>query len=73
MKKENNSTSTLLPCQFCGSSSVSYTYDPDCTRDYLGREWTYQVTCNVCCATTGLCYTKEMARNAWNRRTTIHE
>ena len=38
MKKEINSTPTLLPCPFCGSSSVSYTYDPD-IRDYRGREW----------------------------------
>lgn len=72
MKKEINSTPTLLPCSFCGSSSVSYTYDPD-IRDYRGREWAWQVTCNNCCATTGLCFTKEMARNAWNRRAAIHE
>lgn len=69
MKKENSTT--LLPYPFCGSSSVSYTYDPDGTIDYRGREWVWQVTCNLCCATTGLCYTKEMARDAWNRHTSI--
>lgn len=66
-----NSSTTLLPCPFCGSKSVSYIYDLN-LKNYRGRH-PIKVTCNVCCATTGLFNDKEMARNTWNRRTTIHE
>lgn len=57
----------LKPCPFCGGEA-SYSFDPDGTVDTEGREWAYEVTCNNCCATTGICYSQRMAREAWNRR-----
>lgn len=57
----------LLPCPFCGREAT-YTFDPDGVKDTEGRFWGYQVTCNSCCATTGLCFSQNMTREAWNRR-----
>ena len=57
----------LKPCPFCGSKA-SETFDYDAVADSTGKMWAYQVTCNQCCATTGLCFSRERAIEAWNRR-----
>lgn len=57
----------LLTCPFCGGEA-SYNFDPDGIKDTEERFWAYKVTCNSCCATTGLCFSQGMAREAWNRR-----
>lgn len=57
----------LLPCPFCGGKA-SYVFDPDGIKDKAGRQWAYQVCCDSCCATTGLCWSQKMAREAWNIR-----
>lgn len=50
----------LEPCPFCGSDEVNIT--EDCTGDG------YYVHCERCDAKSSMCYRKENAVNAWNRR-----
>ena len=57
----------LKHCPFCGGEA-SYIFDPDGIEDVEGRKWAYQVTCNSCCATTGLSWSQRMVKEAWNRR-----
>lgn len=57
----------LKPCPFC-AGEASYAFDPDGIKDSEGRKWAYQVTCKNCCSNTGLCFSEDMAREAWNRR-----
>lgn len=57
----------LKPCPFCGGKA-SHSFDHDGIKDTEGRKWAYQVVCDSCCATTGLCWSKQMAEKAWNRR-----
>lgn len=57
----------LKPCPFCGGEA-SYVFDPEGIKDTEGRMWAYQITCNKCCATAGLCFSQQMAAEAWNRR-----
>ena len=57
----------LKACPFCGGKA-SMNFDPDGTKDTEGRKWAYTVSCNKCCASTGLCWSSDMAMAAWNRR-----
>ena len=59
---------TLKPCPFCGGNG-SVTIDPKGVKDSRGKKWMYTVSCDRCCASTGICWTREMAIDAWNRRT----
>lgn len=57
----------LKPCPFCdGCGSVKL--DPEGTKDSAGRKWAYTVSCDKCCASTGVCWNREMAIELWNRR-----
>lgn len=57
----------LKPCPFCGGRAV-ITAEPEAVVDTEGRRWGYTVVCNRCCATSGLTYSPDKAREAWNRR-----
>ena len=57
----------LRPCPFCGGQA-DISIDPEAVVDTEGRRWAYTVVCNRCCATSGLTYLPEKAREAWNRR-----
>ena len=57
----------LKPCPFCGGKA-DVSFDPDGVKDTTGRKWSYTVLCNNCCATSGLCWSSDMAMAAWNRR-----
>lgn len=57
----------LKPCPFCGGLAT-VKIDPYGTEDSVGRKWAYTVSCNSCCASTGVCYNSEMAAELWNRR-----
>ena len=58
----------LKPCPFCGGEAV-ISVDPDAVEDTQGRRWAYNAVCIRCCATSGLTYTPQNAKEAWNRRT----
>lgn len=58
----------LKPCPHCGGSA-SISVDLEATRDTEGRLWAYTAVCNRCCATSGLCYSTDMAIASWNKRT----
>ena len=60
-------TPDLKPCPFCGGRA-SIRVDPDAPVTTTGRMWAFTVVCDRCCATSGLCYSTEMAADAWNRR-----
>ena len=60
----------LLPCPFCGNAAY-ISFDPECEPDSMGRKWAYTVVCGTCCATSGLCFSADMARLAWNTRAPI--
>ena len=60
----------LLPCGHCGKQAY-ISVDPECEPDSTGRKWAYTVVCGTCCATSGLCYSADMARLAWNTRAPI--
>lgn len=51
----------LKPCPFCGGKAV-ISVDPDAVR------WKYYAECIRCCAMSGLTYTPQKAKEAWNRR-----
>lgn len=57
----------LKPCPFCGGQA-SISVDLEAVVDTEGRRWAFTVVCNRCCATSGLTYLPEKAREAWNRR-----
>lgn len=57
----------LKPCPFCGGEAV-ISVDPDAVEDTQGRRWAYNAVCIRCCATSGLTYTPQKAKEAWNRR-----
>ena len=57
----------LKPCPFCGGEA-SLSVDTEAVRDTENRLWAYQITCNKCSSTTGLCWSDEMAVKEWNRR-----
>lgn len=57
----------LKPCPFCGGKA-SHVYDPEGTIDTEKRPWRYTIVCDRCCASTGLCWSDEMAIKLWNRR-----
>lgn len=59
--------SDLKPCPFCGGEAV-ISVDPDAVDDTQGRRWAYNAVCIRCCATSGLTYTPQKAKEAWNRR-----
>ena len=58
----------LKPCPFCNGYSF-IVIDLDAVIDTQGRHWAYTVVCGKCGATSGLTYTAEKAKEAWNRRT----
>ena len=60
----------LLPCGHCGKQAY-ISVDPECEPDSTGRKWAYTVVCGTCCATSGLCYSADMARLSWNTRAPI--
>lgn len=60
----------LVPCGHCGKQAY-ISVDPECEPDSMGRKWAYTVVCGTCCATSGLCFSAEMARLAWNTRAPI--
>ena len=60
----------LLPCAHCGKQAY-ISVDPECEPDSMGRKWAYTVVCGTCCSTSGLCYSADMARLAWNTRAPI--
>lgn len=60
----------LVPCGHCGKQAY-ISVDPECEPDSTGRKWAYTVVCGTCCATSGLCYSADMARLAWNTRAPI--
>ena len=55
------------PCPFCGGKA-ELNVDPEAITDTEGRRWAFTVSCNRCCATSGLAYIPEKAVEAWNRR-----
>ena len=57
----------LLPCPFCGGQA-RISSDTEATRDANGRLWAFTIVCDSCCATSGLCYSSEMAEKSWNNR-----
>ena len=57
----------LKPCPFCGGEAF-LNFDPEAVEDTFGRKWAFNVFCGNCCATTGICWSKEQAIEAWNRR-----
>lgn len=57
----------LKPCPFCGGEA-EINVDHEAVEDTEKRHWAYTVVCNRCCATSGLTYLPEKAREAWNRR-----
>lgn len=61
-------TDKLMPCPFCGREAT-VKLDPRGTKDSFGRRWAFTVSCNSCCASTGVCWNSEMAAELWNRRT----
>lgn len=60
----------LLQCAHCGKQAY-ISVDPECEPDSMGRKWAYTVVCGTCCATSGLCFSPEMARLAWNTRAAV--
>lgn len=60
----------LVPCPHCGKQAYM-SVDPEYEPDSMGRKWAYTVVCGTCCATSGLCFSEEMARLAWNTRAPI--
>ena len=60
----------MVPCGHCGKQAY-ISVDPECEPDSTGRKWAYTVVCGTCCATSGLCYSADMARLAWNTRAPI--
>ncbi len=58
----------LKRCPFCGGLGGVW-FDPGGIRDSEGKRWAYTVSCSRCCASTGVCWSREMAIEAWNRRT----
>ncbi len=60
----------LLACAHCGKQAY-ISVDYECEPDSMGRKWAYTVVCGTCCATSGLCFSPEMARFAWNTRAPI--
>lgn len=56
------------PFPFCGGQ-VDISVDHEAVKDIEGRCWAYTIVCNRCCATSGLTYLPQKAREAWNRRT----
>lgn len=60
----------LLGCPHCGKAAC-ISVDPECEPDSIGRKWAYTVVCGTCCATSGLCFSAEMARLTWNTRAPI--
>jgi hypothetical protein len=60
----------LLACAHCGKQAY-ISVDYECEPDSMGRKWSYTVVCGTCCATSGLCFSPEMARLAWNARAPI--
>ena len=57
----------LKHCPFCGGLAA-ISVDPEAVVDTEGRRGAYTVVCNMCCATSGLTYLPEKAKEAWNRR-----
>ena len=57
----------LKPCPFCGGEA-EINVDREAVEDTEKRHWAYTVVCKRCCATSGLTYLPEKAREAWNRR-----
>lgn len=60
----------LVPCGHCGNPAYISVFS-ECEPDSMGRKWAYTVVCDTCCATSGLCFSAEMARLAWNTRAPI--
>lgn len=60
-------TEKLKCCPFCGGLAT-VKIDPHGTEDSVGRKWAYTVSCNSCCASTGVCWNSKMASELWNRR-----
>lgn len=60
----------LVPCAHCGKPAY-ISVDPECEPDSTGKRWAYTVVCGTCCATSGLCYSTDMACLAWNTRAPI--
>lgn len=60
----------LLACAHCGKQAY-ISVDYECESDSMGRKWAYTVVCGTCCATSGLCFSPEMASLAWNTRAPI--
>lgn len=60
----------LLPCAHCrGKMAISY--DDEGIEGFMGRKWAWIAVCSKCCASTGLCYSKEQAIAANNTRSPI--
>lgn len=57
----------LLPCPFCGGVA-HIIYDHDVVEESSEKDWAYTVECCACAASSGLCYSKEQAIEAWNKR-----
>lgn len=60
----------LVPCGHCGKQAY-ISVDQECGPDSAGERWAYTVVCGTCCATSGLCYSTDMACLAWNTRAPI--
>lgn len=60
----------LKSCPFCGGGG-SVTIDPEGVRDSKNRKWAYTVSCDKCCASTGLCWSREMAIDVWKGEKTM--
>lgn len=63
-------TGVLIPCQHCGGQMI-ISFDSDGVEDTLGRKWAWTAVCGKCCATTGLCYSKEQSIKANNTRAAV--
>lgn len=55
----------LKSCPFCGGKA-SLNIDPDGVEDTKGRKWAYTISCNHCCATSGMSYSAEKIAESWN-------
>ena len=47
------------------------TFDPDGVEDSQGRKWAWTAVCEKCCATTGLCFSREMVIKSNNTRAPV--
>lgn len=65
----------LKECRFCGSSDIrierserTVTRDGETQRHIISQSVRYKCFCAVCLIGTGMMFSEQAARDAWNRR-----